>query len=269
MELTQTDQLKLEKLQLERYREIFGPLLTDCALIIFANTSTLAIATPEPQLPEAIAEQLPELRVQAWFVLGLEALTVYCSSKLVVSASTTLHNYPGLDSCDYDYSIVEWQEKPMLTATPVQTTNNNGTQSAPAITVQGIPELRSLSALAQASGQPPQAIAEQILILRTGLADEALFNCLIGHDPGTGEYKASDAAIALWVDSRISQEIEQLVAERREVLMRSVAGNGETTPTPAPSERPTATRTARKPAATKAAAKAKAPAKATRTAKTK
>ncbi|MFM7447396.1 MAG: hypothetical protein ACKO24_02210 [Leptolyngbyaceae cyanobacterium] len=87
LKLTTTDLLVLKQHRLDRLRSLFPDLLSDCILLLEAE-STLAIHCLEPWVVDVLLDKLNLLRWQVSLVLGVEYISVCFVGEEIFKVST-------------------------------------------------------------------------------------------------------------------------------------------------------------------------------------
>lgn len=206
---------KLDGYRLNRLQNRFHSLLKGVTLGVTNPDRTLQVIC-SPERLNLIQERFVDLRLQAFYIVGVWKIDLYCNADLIQTVSTlpmgeTWHKLRKTAIEDFSMSV----EAPVK-----QTRQPRSTRKSPqsATSVQTLPQLDDLSALAQKTGKSPEAIAQAIL--SKGYP--------AGINVRTQSYEADIEGIQAWTDEFLAQDIEQYRNQRRNDLLgvRDTTTNG-------------------------------------------
>ncbi|MBD1995182.1 hypothetical protein H6G00_00880 [Leptolyngbya sp. FACHB-541] len=215
-ELDQLDLGELDTFRVARYQAEFPKVLGGCSLFLSGLDRGLIVIF-SAEFRAVIEANLVDLRLQAWYICAASSIAFYCENDLIYSAATRLPELVLQDPLKLEIKSLELVN--MATATlqdqqaiaPAPSNTSKTVQSAIPLT---IPTLKTLAPYAERSHQPLEQIAAQIQSLGQ----------LVAFDPDTGSYKATEEAIAAWVDYWVQTQTQQIIAQQKAMLM----GLGET-----------------------------------------
>lgn len=212
-ELTLDDEATLDVLRIKRLRSRF-PILKHSNLMLTGRERTLAIVCPPESLLKVL-DKVVDLRLQSFYVAAAKQVRIYGGNELIYESPTL----PRVEIATSQAETDKLGKKPKgvhsMTTAAVQErpTETKSVNESVAVT---LPELEDLTTLAEKTGQPAAAIAQQIHAA----------GYPAGLNRRSQNYEASVEGIRQWVNEFLQQDIESYKRQREAELMGITPYNG-------------------------------------------